>query len=129
MKVISKWYEKNLQGVDMPLVILSDPAYPALPWLMKPFPEYAHTTRRQKIYNYCQSRVRMVVENAFGCLKGRWRCLLKIIDCAACVVLHNMCEMYGRRGIRSKYTSHSFLIMISLIMLSVTLTQYRVGVA
>ena len=46
----------------------------------------------------------MVIENAFGRLKGRWRCLLKRLDfklenvphvVAACVVLHNMCEMFG----------------------------------
>ena len=46
----------------------------------------------------------MVVENSFGRLKGRWRCLLKRLDVklqnvphvvSACVVLHNMCEMYG----------------------------------
>ena len=46
----------------------------------------------------------MVVENAFGRLKGRWRCMLKRMDfvlenvpnvVAACVILHNFCEMYG----------------------------------
>ena len=80
------------------------PAYPALPWVMKPYPENTHTTDQQKMYNFRQSRARMVVENAFGRLKGRWRCLLKQPDCklenvtqvvAACVVLHNICEMFG----------------------------------
>ena len=46
----------------------------------------------------------MMVENAFGCLKGRWCCLLMRNDSsitnvtnviATCVVLHNVCEMYG----------------------------------
>ena len=46
----------------------------------------------------------MVVENAFGRLKGQWRCMLKRMDfalenvpsvVAACVILHNFCEMYG----------------------------------
>ena len=69
----------NVHGV-LPLVILEDPTYPALPWLMKPFQEMAHTTTAQKTYNYRQSRARMVVENAFGILKGRWWCLLKRLD-------------------------------------------------
>ena len=46
----------------------------------------------------------MVVENAFGRLKGRWQCLLKRMDfmlenvpniVATCVILHNICEMFG----------------------------------
>ena len=86
------------------VVILGDPAYPGLPWLMKPYPENAHTTANQRHFNYRQSRARMVVENAFGRLKGRWRCLLKRLDVrlenvtnivTACVILHNICEFHG----------------------------------
>lgn len=88
----------------MPLVILGDSAYPLLPWLMKPYLENSATTPQQHNFNYRQSRARMVVENSFGRLKGRWRCLLKRIDLhvsnvpnvvASCVVLHNICEICG----------------------------------
>ncbi|XP_062523298.1 uncharacterized protein LOC134197960 [Corticium candelabrum] len=97
-------WTRNMFGVQVPLVILGDPAYPSLPWLIKPFRENEHTSKEQKHFNYCQSRARMVVENTFGRLKGRWRCLLKRLDLklenvgnvvAACVVLHNLCEMFG----------------------------------
>ena len=71
---------------------------------MKPFPHNTYLSRQQKKFNQQLSRARVVVENAFGRLKGRWRCLLKknesntsnmpkIISC--CVVLHNICEMFG----------------------------------
>lgn len=71
---------------------------------MKPYQENARTTDAQKHFNYRQSRARMVVENAFGRLKGRWRCLQKRLDLkldnvpnvvATCVVLHNICEEFG----------------------------------
>ena len=71
---------------------------------MKPYAVTPRITSAQKNFNYRQSRARMVVENAFGRLKGQWRCLLKQMDfalenvpnvVAACVILHNLCEMYG----------------------------------
>ena len=71
---------KIIEGVEVPLLILGDPAYPLLPWLMKPYIENSSITSRERNYNYRQSRARMVVENAFGRLKRRWQCLLKRMD-------------------------------------------------
>ncbi|XP_035986731.1 putative nuclease HARBI1 [Fundulus heteroclitus] len=96
--------QTEIDGVMVPPVILGDPAYPLLPWLTKPYPENAGTTEAQKKYNFIHSRSRIVVENAFGRLKGRWRRLLKRIDnntsnvpnvIAACCTLHNICETQG----------------------------------
>ena len=95
---------KCINGVDVPLLILEDLAYPLIPWLMNPYLEKASTTAKERNYKYRQSRARMVVENAFGQLKGRWRCLLKRLDVhvsnipnviGSCVVLHNICEIFG----------------------------------
>ena len=94
---------KLIHGVSVPLVILADPAYPLLPWLMKPYVQHGNLSVAAKNFNYRLSRARMVVENAFGHLKGRWRCLLKRNDAAtedvptiisACCVLHNICEIH-----------------------------------
>ena len=93
-----------ISRVDVPSLILRDPAYPLHPWLMKPYLENASTTAKERNYNYRQSRGRMVVENAFGRLKGGWWCLLKRLDVhvsnvpnvvRSCIVLHNICERYG----------------------------------
>lgn len=97
-------WPKVINGVKVPLVILGDPAYPLKTWLMKPYLDNPGITVKERLFNYRQSRARMVVENAFGHLKGRWRCLLKQMDMqvcnvtnvvASCVVLHNICELYG----------------------------------
>lgn len=92
---------KEIEGVQVPLLIIGDAAYPLLPWLMKPFPD-GDLTPEQATFNAILRRARMIVEVAFGRLKGRFQCLLKRIDTAlkylpakiaSCVVLHNLCEM------------------------------------
>ena len=64
--------------------MLGDPAYPLLQSLMKAFPDKSHLSRQDKNFNYRLSRARVVVEHSYGCLKGRWRCLLKQLDVTTC---------------------------------------------
>ena len=101
--LLSDWKER-INGTEVPLVLLGDPAYPLLTWLMKAYPNNGHLTREQKRFNYRLSKARVVVEHCYGRLKGRWRCLLKRLDVdisnvpevvAACCVLHNVCEVHG----------------------------------
>ena len=86
-----------------PPILLGDSAFPFETWLMKPFSK-AVLSKKETNINYRLSRARMVVEGAYGQLKGRWRLLLRKSEgglfqikmaTLACMVLHNVCLDQG----------------------------------
>ena len=70
--------------------------------IMKPYGDRGDLNPQEKRYNVALSKSRVVVENAFGRLKGRFQCLSKCLDnsvqktvsiVAACCTLHSVCEL------------------------------------
>ena len=96
-------FTNSLEGVQIPQLIIGDSAFPFENWLMKPYTN-AVLTPSQRYFNYRLSRARMVIEGAYGQLKGRWRILMRKSESAhtevknftlACMVLHNVCLEMG----------------------------------
>ena len=61
---------------EIPLATIGDSAFPQYEWLLK---TYNVDTRdeQQKYFNKRLFRARVITENAYGMLKGRWRFLYK----------------------------------------------------
>ncbi|GAB1868091.1 Nuclease harbi1 [Camponotus japonicus] len=81
------------------MCIIGDSAYPSLPWLVPPFRDNGHLTAQQSEFNFLHSSTRIVVERAFGYLKGRFRRLkfLELLDIefipkliTAVCIMHNI---------------------------------------
>ena len=96
-------FSNSLEGVMIPPLIIGDSAFPFEKWLMKPYTN-AVLTPKQRYFNYRLSRARMVIEGAYGQLKGRWRILMRKSESSheevkvytlACMVLHNVCLEKG----------------------------------
>lgn len=80
--------------------ILGDSAYPIREWLLTPFRDYGSLSESEKKFNkqFCATRV--LIENTFGILKGRFRQLLQVDMqkvtkitrfIVSCCVIHNLC--------------------------------------
>uniref|UniRef100_A0A1X7U837 Uncharacterized protein n=1 Tax=Amphimedon queenslandica TaxID=400682 RepID=A0A1X7U837_AMPQE len=76
-QLVLKNQSRVIHNVVVPLHIVADPAYPLLTWVMKPFSDNGKLSADQINFNYHLSKARVVTENAFGRMKGRWRCLMK----------------------------------------------------
>lgn len=83
--------------------ILGDGAYPIRPWLLIPYKDYGNLTHKQKRYNKKFSATRVLIENTFGILKGRFRQLIRLDMLSVstltkfiivCCILHNFCIDY-----------------------------------
>ncbi|XP_046393694.1 putative nuclease HARBI1 [Ischnura elegans] len=83
--------------------LIADAAYAIDPHFMVPYKDHGHMTERQRFFNRSLSQARMVIERAFGLMKGRWRSLLNCLPMTCitkipqyiitCAVLHNVCEV------------------------------------
>lgn len=95
---------KRIGGSEVGPLLAGDSAYPLSAWLMKPFKQTPTLTESQLCFNCALSQARVVIEQAFGILKGRWRCLYKPLEektsrapttIMACCALHNICIDVG----------------------------------
>ena len=105
-KKISPFYKEIIPGhTPVPPLLLGDPAYPLLSYLMK---EYSSGMENRQIYFNNRLRiVRNQIECAFGRLKGRCRILERTIDLSL--------EWQLQQFIRVPY----FIIFVKTIMLNI----------
>ena len=96
----SNLYNKFNNQNNLNKYILGDEGYPNLSWLIVPYKDIGRgLTHEQTYFKHSQTRIK--VEQAFGLLKGRWRCLLHTLEVSCeivshiittCCILHNICE-------------------------------------
>ncbi|XP_037942232.1 protein ALP1-like [Teleopsis dalmanni] len=88
----------------LPYYIIGDAVYPLCNWIMKNYRN--ELTFEETSFNLYLNQARIVVKQAFGRLKGRWRILYKKSDLdvynmplviIACGILHNFVEISKQR--------------------------------
>ena len=90
-------------NVVKPLIV-SNSSFDLSSWLMTPYAPTPNVTPSQSSFNAALSSAREKIVQAFGLLRGRWRCLLETLKedtlrvpttVIACCVLHNLCIDLG----------------------------------
>ena len=95
--------------VDMPYSLVGDDAFALRNWMMKPYPS-RQLTREQRIFNYRLSRALRIVENAFGILANRFRCLLTTMlqePKTVATIVHAACVLHNFIRIRNPQAVYS----------------------
>ena len=91
---------RMIDGSEVKPLLVSNSSFDLSPWLMMPYAQTPTITPSQSNFNCALSSAREKIVQAFGMLRGRWRCLLETLKedtlrvpttVIACCVLHNLC--------------------------------------
>ena len=97
---------KEVGNIEVGPLILGDSAYSLANWLMKPYSDRGNLSHDEVRFSFALSKIRVVVENAFGRLKSRFQCIAKRIDMsiehtvnvvATCCILHHFCILSNQK--------------------------------
>jgi len=93
-------YHRSVAIFAPEFYLIGDAAYPVRPWLMVPYKNTGNLANAQVKFSNTLSKMRVVIEQAFALLKGRFR-RLKSLDIRdpiklnqtvfMCCILHNLC--------------------------------------
>ena len=120
IKLIKTKNVLNIEGIPVGYYIVADGIYTLQPGIMTPHePKFRPLSWAQKQFDFWQSSTRMVIEQTFGILKGRW-CILDSMAklnykpkpaadiFTACCVLHNWCLLHSDVWPRHKHLPAGF---------------------
>ena len=79
---------------EIPLVTIGDTAFHRLEWLLKCFNENTRDLK-EHYYNKKLCSARVVTENAYGMLIGRWRIIYKKCECKLYNIKYVIVRYYG----------------------------------
>ncbi|XP_004211776.2 putative nuclease HARBI1 [Hydra vulgaris] len=71
---------KIIDNIEIGPHILGDSTYSLENWLMKPYSDRGNLSVEEAKFSASLNKCRVVIENSFGRLKGRFQCLLKRLD-------------------------------------------------